>query len=141
MPCPMTRAVSTRHAPNINSKVWPEREHFSFLVAAEPIVVENGQFSWHSESGPSSLSNINLKVRPGSLVAVVGPVGAGKSSLLSALLGEMYKQSGYVNTSVSALLYNKLRIRRGVQLITFEIVGQHSVRTSASVDQEYHSEG
>uniref|UniRef100_A0A8C1UB62 Multidrug resistance-associated protein 1 n=1 Tax=Cyprinus carpio TaxID=7962 RepID=A0A8C1UB62_CYPCA len=33
----------------------------------------------------------------GALVAVVGHVGSGKSSLLSALLGEMQKQEGYVS--------------------------------------------
>jgi ABC-type transport system involved in cytochrome bd biosynthesis fused ATPase/permease subunit len=35
-----------------------------------------------------------MKVPPGSLVAVVGNVGSGKSSLLSALLGEMKTLSG-----------------------------------------------
>jgi len=38
------------------------------------------------------------KVPPGSLVAVVGNVGSGKSSLLSAMLGEMKTVSGHVNT-------------------------------------------
>lgn len=47
------------------------------------------------------LSNINIKIKPGNLVAVVGSVGSGKTSLLSAILGEMYKQSGLVNTTVS----------------------------------------
>ena len=39
-----------------------------------------------------------MKVRPGELIAVVGAVGTGKSSLLSALLGEMELLSGTVNT-------------------------------------------
>uniref|UniRef100_A0A8D0FDG9 ABC-type glutathione-S-conjugate transporter n=1 Tax=Strix occidentalis caurina TaxID=311401 RepID=A0A8D0FDG9_STROC len=38
--------------------------------------------------------NINLMVPQGSLLAVVGQVGAGKSSLLSALLGELEKTDG-----------------------------------------------
>lgn len=38
----------------------------------------------------------------GSLVAVVGQVGSGKSSLLSALLGEMQKQEGLVAVKVSS---------------------------------------
>ena len=36
-----------------------------------------------------SLRNVNLAVRPGELVAVVGSVGSGKSTLLNAILGEV----------------------------------------------------
>ena len=35
-------------------------------------------------------------MKPGELVAIVGHVGSGKSSLVSAVLGEMEKESGYV---------------------------------------------
>uniref|UniRef100_A0A673H1H0 ABC-type glutathione-S-conjugate transporter n=1 Tax=Sinocyclocheilus rhinocerous TaxID=307959 RepID=A0A673H1H0_9TELE len=44
---------------------------------------------------------INVKVQRGSLVAVVGHVGSGKSSLLSAMLGEMEKKSGHITGSVA----------------------------------------
>ena len=44
-----------------------------------------------------TLSDINLNVKRGSLVAVVGTVGAGKSSLLSAILGELEQKSGHVH--------------------------------------------
>ncbi|XP_053202213.1 multidrug resistance-associated protein 1-like [Panonychus citri] len=44
-----------------------------------------------------SLRHINMKVKPGSFVAIVGSVGSGKSSLLSAILGEMEKISGRIN--------------------------------------------
>ncbi|NXG29334.1 MRP3 protein, partial [Dromaius novaehollandiae] len=59
------------------------------------ITVTNGTFSWGKELKPS-LKDINLLVPSGSLVAVVGHVGCGKSSLLSALLGEMEKLEGEV---------------------------------------------
>jgi len=48
---------------------------------------------------PFSLKNIDLKIPKGSLCAVVGTVGSGKSSLLSALLGEMERISGQVSVS------------------------------------------
>ncbi|KAK1940423.1 ABC transporter C family member 12 [Phytophthora citrophthora] len=46
-----------------------------------------------------SLEGVNLEVDAGSLVMIVGSVGAGKSSLLSALLGEMMLVDGSVNVS------------------------------------------
>ncbi|XP_045532539.1 multidrug resistance-associated protein 1 isoform X1 [Pieris brassicae] len=62
-----------------------------------PLSIENCNFSWGDTPEPI-LKNINLQVPKGHLVAVVGAVGSGKSSLLSALLGEMYKTSGRINT-------------------------------------------
>jgi ATP-binding cassette, subfamily C (CFTR/MRP), member 1 len=43
------------------------------------------------------LKGINVEVRRGELTAVVGMVGAGKSSLLSCIMGEMDKLSGTVS--------------------------------------------
>ncbi|XP_042861563.1 multidrug resistance-associated protein 1-like isoform X1 [Penaeus japonicus] len=65
----------------------------------KPITVENGTFSWgvDDEDGKAVLHNLNLDIEEGSLVAVVGSVGAGKSSLCSAILGEMEKLTGRVN--------------------------------------------
>lgn len=45
-----------------------------------------------------------MRIPKGNLAAVVGIVGAGKSSLLSAFLGEMEKQNGRVNT-VGSIAY------------------------------------
>ncbi|CAG5122310.1 unnamed protein product, partial [Candidula unifasciata] len=61
--------------------------------------VENGTFEW--EEGHPTLSNINLDIEEGELVAVVGAVGSGKSSLLSAILGEMTKVTGTVSVKGS----------------------------------------
>lgn len=73
-----------------------------FFVPEDPVVIENGTFSWTKEEEPT-LVNLNFRVKEGSLVAVVGQVGAGKSSLLSALLGEMVKWNGHVNVKVRSL--------------------------------------
>lgn len=71
---------------------------------AHALVIENGSFSWDTEQiERPTLQNINFHVEQGQLIAIVGTVGSGKSSLLSALLGEMVKLSGKVNTKVSIL--------------------------------------
>lgn len=62
----------------------------------EAITVEDGKFLWDIEAG-TSLKNIHLSIPEKSLVAIVGPVGCGKSSLISALLGDMIKVKGSVN--------------------------------------------
>ncbi|KAI3362535.1 hypothetical protein L3Q82_012837, partial [Scortum barcoo] len=62
----------------------------------DSVVIEDGSFSWTND-GPPCLQRINMKVKMGSLVAVVGHVGSGKSSLLSAMLGEMERRSGFVS--------------------------------------------
>uniref|UniRef100_A0A182IP70 ABC-type glutathione-S-conjugate transporter n=1 Tax=Anopheles atroparvus TaxID=41427 RepID=A0A182IP70_ANOAO len=61
-----------------------------------PLLIENGVFSWGGEE--TTLKNINVRVEKSQIVAVVGTVGSGKSSLLSAFLGEMDRISGRVNT-------------------------------------------
>ncbi|KAI8422379.1 hypothetical protein MSG28_006239 [Choristoneura fumiferana] len=68
------------------------------LKDPNPLLIENGNFSWGNKDADLTLKNITMSVPKGSLVAVVGAVGSGKSSLLSAFLGEMNKISGRVNT-------------------------------------------
>ncbi|XP_054163879.1 multidrug resistance-associated protein 1-like [Oppia nitens] len=65
-----------------------------------PVIIENGVFSWAKGDNPV-LRNINLRATNKKLVAVVGQVGSGKSSLLSAILGDMEKLKGTVNTKGS----------------------------------------
>ncbi|XP_076819730.1 multidrug resistance-associated protein 1-like isoform X2 [Clavelina lepadiformis] len=64
------------------------------------VSVENGTFAWDKDGEPI-LHNIFLSVPKGSLVAVVGQVGSGKSSLISCLLGDMEKRHGQVTVQGS----------------------------------------
>ncbi|KAG6581465.1 ABC transporter C family member 12, partial [Cucurbita argyrosperma subsp. sororia] len=53
------------------------------------ISIKNGCFSWDSKVEKPTLSNVNLHIEVGSLVAVVGGTGEGKTSLILAMLGEL----------------------------------------------------
>jgi len=53
------------------------------------ISIKNGTFSWDKKAEKTTLSNIHLDISVGSLVAVVGSTGKGKTSLISAILGEI----------------------------------------------------
>ncbi|XP_065866716.1 ABC transporter C family member 8 isoform X2 [Euphorbia lathyris] len=61
------------------------------------VTIHGGNFSWDPELRISTLKEVNLEVKCGQKIAVCGPVGAGKSSLLYAILGEIPKTSGTVN--------------------------------------------
>ncbi|KAH9501054.1 hypothetical protein DERF_011922 [Dermatophagoides farinae] len=55
------------------------------------IRLQNCQFSWSQHIGSSSfrLNNIDVNINRPQLCAIVGLIGAGKSSLLAAILGQM----------------------------------------------------
>ncbi|XP_017637071.1 ABC transporter C family member 12-like isoform X2 [Gossypium arboreum] len=53
------------------------------------ISIKNGNFSWDLKVERPTLSNINIDVPVGSLFAIVGGTGEGKTSLISAILGEL----------------------------------------------------
>nr|AYM45159.1 ATP-binding cassette subfamily C member 1 [Carassius auratus] len=70
-------------------------ERPAITATPDSIRIVDGAFSWSKGDSPT-LKRINVRIPEGALVAVVGHVGSGKSSLLSALLGEMQKQEGSV---------------------------------------------
>ncbi|KAJ1552288.1 hypothetical protein HK405_011905, partial [Cladochytrium tenue] len=74
------------------------------------VEIKDGSFVWETlESAPGSkpgetitipvFDGLNLTIQKGSLVAIVGSVGSGKSSLISALTSEMKQTGGTVVTN------------------------------------------
>ncbi|KAK0457645.1 P-loop containing nucleoside triphosphate hydrolase protein [Desarmillaria tabescens] len=56
--------------------------------------IRNADFSWSTEAVQPVLEDINLTVRKGELFGVLGKVGCGKTSLLSAIIGDMIRTEG-----------------------------------------------
>ncbi|XP_059195026.1 multidrug resistance-associated protein 1-like, partial [Centropristis striata] len=95
----MQAVVSLRRLGNFlcQDELKPDNvERLPHSTDGDGVTIDSGFFSWTND-GPPSLHRINVKVKTGSLVAVVGHVGSGKSSLLSAMLGEMERRSGFVS--------------------------------------------
>lgn len=57
-----------------------------------PIIINDGSFAWGAAR--TTLRDINVVFQPGTLNVIAGPTGAGKSSLLEAVLGEMKQTAG-----------------------------------------------
>ncbi|XP_036324783.1 probable multidrug resistance-associated protein lethal(2)03659 isoform X2 [Rhagoletis pomonella] len=60
------------------------------------VEIRNLKAKWDPKVPEYTLSSVDMKVEPRTLVAVVGPVGSGKSSLIQAILGELPVESGSV---------------------------------------------
>lgn len=70
-----------------------------YKIVNEPnysVSIENGNAKWLDYEREDTLQNINLKVHPGELIAIVGQVGSGKTSLLNVILKELRLQEGSI---------------------------------------------
>ncbi|KAL3463968.1 P-loop containing nucleoside triphosphate hydrolase protein [Aspergillus heterothallicus] len=65
-------------------------------IADESVRIRDASFSWNRYKDELALENIDLSCRKGELSCIVGRVGSGKSSLLQALLGDLWKTRGEV---------------------------------------------
>ncbi|CAF1102199.1 unnamed protein product [Adineta steineri] len=67
------------------------------------IFMSNASFAWSHDQ--PCLSSLNINIKSGTFVGIVGTVGAGKSSLLAAILGEMILIDGQLMTYGSSFSY------------------------------------
>jgi ATP-binding cassette subfamily C (CFTR/MRP) protein 1 len=73
-------------------KVLPAVEE----MGEETVRIRDGTFSWNRYEERNALEDINFAACKGELTCVVGRVGAGKSSFLQSVLGDLYKVKGSV---------------------------------------------
>ena len=78
-----------------DSSSVPEFEHDGFIGE---ISISNVSHTYIGNQRPS-LENISLKIKPGQSVALVGPSGAGKTTLADVLLGVIKPEIGSITIS------------------------------------------
>lgn len=76
-----------------------EEKRYSAHLSEAGINVKNVTARWNKENTEETLENVSLLVQPGTLAAIIGPVGAGKSSLIQAILGELKINSGSIDVN------------------------------------------
>uniref|UniRef100_H2SRT2 Multidrug resistance-associated protein 4-like n=1 Tax=Takifugu rubripes TaxID=31033 RepID=H2SRT2_TAKRU len=69
------------------------------LVKNASVEIQNLTCYWDKHVDAPSLQNVSFSLNSNQLIAVIGPVGAGKSSLLSSILGELPKEKGVLTVS------------------------------------------
>ncbi|XP_012536071.1 multidrug resistance-associated protein 4 isoform X2 [Monomorium pharaonis] len=80
-----------------------EKKSLTYDTKNSAINMINITAKWEEGQSENTLENVNLAIEKGKLYAVIGMVGSGKSSFLSAILGEISLTQGevQVNGSVS----------------------------------------
>ncbi|GMR50270.1 hypothetical protein PMAYCL1PPCAC_20465, partial [Pristionchus mayeri] len=86
--------VSNRRLKEFMSAEERLRPDFDTPVGDNAVEMREATWSW--KAGQSDLQNLSFNVPTGSMTAIVGAVGTGKSSLLSSLIGEMELHGGSV---------------------------------------------
>ncbi|KAK7534369.1 multidrug resistance-associated protein 1 [Phyllosticta citribraziliensis] len=72
------------------------REEAAEEEGDESVIMRDATFTWNKKETRVALDNINFTAHKGELSCIVGRVGSGKSSMLSAILGDLWKTNGEV---------------------------------------------
>jgi ATP-binding cassette, subfamily C (CFTR/MRP), member 1 len=65
-------------------------------MGEESVRIRDASFTWNRGESRLPLQDVNFTAHKGELSCIVGRVGAGKSSMLNALLGDLHKLQGEV---------------------------------------------
>ena len=97
----MSNEINARipHLSNV-SELLAKNTHFESIESEEvtfnkEILFKNVSFSWEGSENKSE-SQLNLKIKKGEKIAVLGPTGSGKSTFIDLLLGLLEPESGSI---------------------------------------------
>lgn len=80
----------------LNEKDTEKYDQLTIDPNGKRFAFENSTISWDKDNQDFKLKDLNIEFKTGKLNVVIGPTGSGKTSLLMALLGEMYLLNGKV---------------------------------------------
>ncbi|KAF7996689.1 hypothetical protein HCN44_002335 [Aphidius gifuensis] len=80
---------------NLNEKEEKKINHSNDNEGS--VTIDKAHARWIAENSEDTLSDLSMTVKPGQLIAVVGQVGSGKSSLLNVILKELAVYQGSVD--------------------------------------------
>lgn len=112
-----------------------------FIEEKGVICLENVSASYNSSQNIPAVSNINLSIRPGEFVFIVGENGSGKSTLLKLLLRELKATGGNVyvmGTDLGKLRHRQIPIYRrqlGVVFQDFRLLSDRNVYENVAFAQ------
>ncbi|KAK4880384.1 hypothetical protein RN001_008530 [Aquatica leii] len=84
----LPKPLKTKTNGSINEHTFIQKEN------SYSVVIDDGFAKWNSSSTDNTFENLNIKIKKGTVVAVIGPVGSGKSSLLQIILEELSLNRG-----------------------------------------------
>jgi ABC-type multidrug transport system fused ATPase/permease subunit len=98
------RVGARRISAFLSAPVTPTSESSNVADSETALELSNWSVGYQGSENPT-LRNIDLRVKRGELIAVVGPVGSGKSTFLLGLLGELPTRAGDKRVSDAKLAF------------------------------------
>ncbi|MGE2729882.1 ABC transporter ATP-binding protein/permease [Mycolicibacterium vaccae] len=106
---PRHRLPRTRHAQNVSTRALPRTVDAVPILAVNTVTV--------TIAGRSVLENVSFSAAKGSLTAVIGPSGAGKTTLARVIAGAMTPTSGSVAFHGHSVAANFASLRHEIGLV------------------------
>ena len=104
----------------------------SSMLTDDSMVLRGFSCGWNEQA--PILHDIDLRVKRGRFVFVIGPVGCGKSTLIKGMLGETPSSTGFVYTSTTSIAFADQEPWNRNSTI------KESVRGESSYDETYYRE-
>ncbi|KAJ0802673.1 putative ABC-type xenobiotic transporter [Helianthus annuus] len=87
----LTRILNFLEAPELQKE---RKKHVN--VGNQSLIINADAISWNNDDSKPTLTGVNFEIPTGEKVAICGEVGSGKSTLISAILGEVPNIKGTI---------------------------------------------